>query len=170
MPELFPRRQTVQIQWDEPAAFRRLSFSLVEMALLTGVVLRAYRALVFTHGADSWLYLGGGIALGVLVLVGMLTAHLANFPIARWGWRAPLFGVVEVAAEMATSALLIWAGREPFGSARAELGDWPALASRTLLVRLAMIVVWTLLLAGVVTLVRRTTGQADDEPEDSPVD
>lgn len=167
MAEFFPR-QTVEVRFEEPAAFRRYSYSLLEMAILTGVVLRAYRSLVLTHGADSWLYLGGALLLGILVLVGMLTAHLANFSLRRWTWRAPVFVLVEVAAEMATSALLIWAGREPFGSVRAEMSDWPALAVMTLRERALVALLWALLLALVVTLVRRTTGETDDEPEDSP--
>jgi hypothetical protein len=169
MAEFFPR-QSVEFHLEEPAAFRRLSRSLVEMAVVTGVVLRAYRALVLTHGADSWLYLGGALVLGILLLVAMLTAHLANYPVRRWLWRAPLFVLVEVGAEMATSALLIWAGREPFGSVRALMADWPALALMALRERALVGLLWAALLALVVTLVRRTTGEADDEPEDVALD
>jgi len=166
MPDYFPRRQPVAIRLEEPAAFRRLSVSLVEMAVITGVVLHVYRALVRTHGSDSWLYGLAAITVGVVGLIGMLTAHLANFPLVRWVWRAPLFALIEVAAEMAVAVLLIWAGREPFGSGRAEFADWPKIASLVLLVRTSIVCLWALLLAGVVTIVRRTTGQQDDEAED----
>ena len=85
---IFPR-QTIEWHIEEPRAFRRLSLSLVEMALVTGVLLRVYRSYVLTHGASGWLLFGGTIALGILFLLFMTTAHLANFPIQRWVWRAP---------------------------------------------------------------------------------
>ena len=44
MSSFFPRN-TVEWRLEEPAAFRRLSLSLVEMALLAGIVLRVLRAL-----------------------------------------------------------------------------------------------------------------------------
>ena len=155
MPGFFPRH-TVELRLEEPAAFRRLSFSLVEMALVTGVVLRLYRSLVLTHGSNSWWYLGATFTLGLLFLFGMATAHLANFPIQRWTWRAPLFAAVAVAGEMLTSLLLIAAGREPSGTVRAEWSDWPGMLLNALLFRGVAVILWALLLAGVVTLVRRT--------------
>src|SRR4030081_3047862 len=110
MPSVFPR-QTVEWHLEEPAAFRRLSLSLVEMALLTGIVLRLLRAFAFTHGRASVVVsIGGGGVWGV-IRVGMPTAPLANFPLRRWSWRAPLFAVVETAGEMGTSLFLIWLGR-----------------------------------------------------------
>ncbi len=106
MPNFFPR-QSVEWHVEEPAAFRRLSLSLVEMALATGIVLRLLRAFAFTHGRASLLLTVGAVFLWGLILVGMATAHLANYPIQRWAWRAPLFALVETAGEMATSLLLI---------------------------------------------------------------
>jgi hypothetical protein len=153
MPRFFPHHP-IDIKLEEPAAFRRLSFSLVEMALVTGVTLRLFRALVLTHGSTSWLYLGGTIALGLLLLIGMTTAHLANFTVRQWSWRAPAFGALEAAGEMATSALLIALGREPLGTGRASFSDWPGVAMETLVWRLAVVSVWALLLAGIVQLVR----------------
>lgn len=161
---LFPRH-TVEWKLEEPRAFRRFSFSLVEMAVVTGVVMRVYRSFALTHGATNWLYFGGTFALGLAILLLMTTAHLANFPVHRWVWRAPIFAGVEVAAEMATSLLLIWLGREPNGTVRATFGDWPALAANTLLSRSIAILGWALLLAGVVILVRRTIVH-QDEPEE----
>jgi hypothetical protein len=153
MVSFFPRHP-IDIRLEEPAAFRRLSFSLVEMALVTGVTLRLFRALVLTHGSSSWLYLGGTIALGILLLIGMATAHLANFTIRQWSWRAPAFGALEATGEMAASAALIALGREPLGTGRASFGDWPGVAMETLAWRLAVVSVWALLLAGIVQLVR----------------
>lgn len=155
MPRLFPQ-QTVEWHLEEPAAFRRLSLSLVEMALLTGVVLRLLRAFAFTHGRASVLVTIGAVLLYGLILVGMATAHMANFPIKRWAWRAPLFALVETAGEMATSLFLIWLGREPEGTARAHFHDWPSMAARALLQSELTLCLWMLLLAGIILLVRRS--------------
>ena len=85
---------------EEPAAFRKLSLSLVEMALITGLTLRLLRALSFTYGGRaSWLYYGPMLIMGTLLLLGMTTAHLANFPVRSWAWRAPLFAFIEVAGD-----------------------------------------------------------------------
>lgn len=155
MPSFFPR-QTIEWRMEEPPAFRRLSLSLVEMALLTGVVLRLLRALAFTHGRVSWLYYGLVFIVGTLVLLGMTTAHLANFPVRAWGWRAPLFALVEVVGEMSTSLLLIALRREPEGTARAEFHDWPSMSLRALLQSELTICLWALLLAAVIIFVRRS--------------
>jgi hypothetical protein len=164
MPSFFPRSS---IEWhvEEPPAFRRLSISLVEMALITGVVLRVLRALAFTYGHASWLYYGLAFVLGTLVLIGMTTAHLANFTVRSWFWRAPLFALVEVAGEMLTSLCLIALHREPEGSARAEFHDWPSMSMRALLQSELTICLWALLLAGVIILVRRS-GVARDVDAD----
>ena len=139
---------------DEPAAFRRLTMSLVEMALVTGVLLRLYRSVVLTHGTDSWIYLGGTFAIGAIFLFGMVALHLGNYPVSRWVLRAPLFAVVEVAAEMATSAVLIMLHREPLGSSRAEFSDWVPMAVSLLVWRIVPIVLFALALSGVVQAIR----------------
>jgi hypothetical protein len=163
----FPR-QTIEWHIEEPRAFRRLSLSLVEMAVVTGVLLRVYRSYVLIHGPTGWLLFGGTFALGVLFLLFMTTAHLANFPIQRWAWRAPAFAALECAAEMVTSFLLIWIGREPYGSVRAELHDWPSMVIGTLATRGLLIVLWTLLLAGIVQIVRRLmAGTVEEEKEEA---
>lgn len=152
MPTFFPRHP-IELHLEEPAAFRRLSFSLVPMALLTGAGLRVFRALALILGASSWIHLTA-LALGLLLFIAMATAHLGNYPVSRWAWRAPAFGALEAAAEMAVSALLIAVGQEPLGTARAQFDDWPAMALQTLGVRLLAISCWSLLLAAVVVLVR----------------
>ena len=155
MPTAFPRN-TVEWHLEEPAAFRRLSLSLVEMGLLTGIVLRLLRAFAFTHGRASVIVSIGAVVVWGLILVGMATAHLANFPIRRWSWRAPLFALVETGGEMITSLLLIWLGREPDGTARAHFHDWPSMAARALLQSELTLCLWMLLLAGIILLVRRS--------------
>ncbi len=164
MPSFFPRT-TVEWRLEEPPAFRRLSLSLIEMAIVTGIVLRLLRALAFTHGRASWLYYGLVFVAGTLLLVGMTTAHLANFPVRAWSWRAPAFAAVEVAGEMATSLLLIALRREPEGTARADFHDWPSMAVRALLQSELTICLWALVLAGAIILVRRS-GMAQDVDAD----
>src|SRR4051794_33755626 len=131
MPTFFPR-QTLQIRIEEPKAFLKFSFSLIALAIVTGVLLRVYRLFTVTQGSDNWFYLGGAFAVGFAVLLGMLTAHLANYPLHQYVWRAPLFAVVEVAAEMVTSALLIAVGHERNGSVAAHWDDWGYMALQTL--------------------------------------
>jgi hypothetical protein len=139
-----------------------MSLSLVEMGLVTGVLERIYRSFVFTHSANGLFYVVM-LILGVLFLLAMATAHVANFPLPRWLWRAPAFALVECAGEMATSLLLIWVGREPYGSVRAEWHDWPAMAMGTLATRGLAVMLWTLLLAGIVLVVRRVMADAVEE-------
>jgi hypothetical protein len=168
MTSFFPRH-SVEWRLEEPQAFRRLSISLVEMALLTGVVLRVLRALTFTHGRASWLFYGAAFLVGLLVLLGMTTAYLANWTLRSWLWRAPLFALVEVAGEMVTSLVLIALRREPEGAVRAEFHDWPSMALRAFLQSELSICLWAALLAGVIMFVRRS-GIAEGVEEEPVVD
>jgi hypothetical protein len=163
MPNFFPVH-TIELRHEGPKAFRRFSFSLAEMAIVTGVLVRIYRLLILTHGSNNWLYLSAIFAAGMIFLLGMLTAHLANYPLHQYLWRAPAFALIEVAAEMATSALLIALGREPNGTVRAHWDDWVGMGLNALLIRGLAIVLWGLILAGVVQLVRRTLVREDEEP------
>jgi hypothetical protein len=162
MSQFFPRK-TTEIRIREPRAFRRLSYSLIQMALVTGVVVRTYRLLILTHGANNWLYFGASFAVGAVLLLGMVTAHLANFPLHQYIWRAPAFAGIEVAAEMVTSALLIAIGHEANGTVRAHWDDWIGMGLNALLIRGIAIVVWSSILAGSVQLVRRTVVHEDED-------
>ncbi len=153
MSSFFPK-ETVHWHIEEPTAIRRFSISLWEMALMTGVVLRLYRAVVLNYGATTWIWLAA-VGFGVLLYCAMATMHLANFPVRRWLWRAPLFALLEVSAESATSLALILLGREPHGSARAERSDWLAMTFDTLWTRELVVILWAILLAIVVGIVRR---------------
>ena len=168
MATFFPQH-SVEWKLEEPPAFRRLSLSLFEMALLTGIVLRLLRALTFTHGRASWLFYGAAFVVGLLILLGMTTAYLANWTLRSWVWRAPVFALVEVAGEMATSLLLIAMGREPEGAVRAEFHDWPSMAMRAFLQSELSICLWAALLAGVILFVRRS-GIAEGVEEEPVVD
>jgi len=167
------RRIFKSSEWDleEPAAFARIARSPVELALITGVVIRLFRALVLTRGAVSSSYLFAALVLGTLFLLGMATLHLGRFPVREWPWRAPLFAVFETAGEMAISLLLISLHREPLGTARAEFMDWQPMATAVLFWRLIGVCVWALLLGTTVQFVRgrvlKETGR-DVEPQTLP--
>jgi cytochrome bd-type quinol oxidase subunit 1 len=162
----FPRH-TAEWQLEEPAALRRLTLSLVEMALIAGVVIHLLRAIAFTFGGV--MVLGGVLSLAAVVLLGFLAAHLANYTIRTWVWRAPLFALIEAAAEITTGALLTAVGREPLGSGeRATFGDLSEIALSTIMWRLITVCVFAAILAGVVYAVRlflirreRTAGAAE---------
>jgi hypothetical protein len=157
MARYFPRT-TSEIRPDEPSALRALTISVLEMGLLTGIVIRLFRSIALTHGSNSWLYLGGMFAIGAVFLFAMATIHLANFPARRWLWRAPALGALMAVGEMATSLVLILAGREPNGTVRAELADWPGMAISVLLYRMTAVCGWALVLAVAVIAARSALG------------
>ena len=150
------RRIFKSSEWDleEPAAFARVARSPVELALITGVVIRLFRAVVLTHGNATTSYLGAALVLGSLFLLGMATLHLGRFPVREWPWRAPLFAVFETAGEMIVSLALIALHREPWGTARAEFVDWQAMATGVVFWRVLGVSVWALLLGGTVSFIR----------------
>ena len=164
MSALFPKH-TATMRIEEPKAFRRFSLSLVEMALITGALVRVYRSLVLTHGTTGFGYIAGTMTIAIVFIVFMATAHLANYPLHHWLWRAPAFAGLEVAGEMATSLLLIWLTREPNGTVRAHFTDWPSMAMRALLYRGLIVVTWSLILAAVVAFVR-ARGVVKEEADD----
>jgi hypothetical protein len=162
---IFPRR-TIAWKVEEPAVLRRLTLSAAEIGLLTGVVLRLAHSVVMTSSAASgltwvvWWYI-----LFALALFGATAAHLGNYPVRHWGWRAPLFALYESVGEVVTSLALIAAHRELWGSARAGFDDWPSIAVFILLWRTLTICSFTLVLAGVVQLVRRILDRRDRQTE-----
>src|SRR5918912_3571559 len=156
MADFFPRHT---IEWQvyehELRLRRRISLSLVGVAAFTGVVVHLYRWVILTYGAmDRWWFLLIGFGGGVLILLGMATAHLGNHPVRQWVWRAPLFAVVESATEAAMSAVLIALGVERLGTEEAHWHDWPSLAFGMLIVRTLIILTFTLILGVVVQWVR----------------
>jgi hypothetical protein len=167
------RRLFKSSEWDfeEPAAFTRIARSSVELALITGVVIRLFRAVVLTHGNATSSYLGAALVLGTLFLLGMATLHLGRFPVREWPWRAPLFAVFETAGEMLVSLVLIWLHREPWGTARAEFTDWQPMATGVLFWRVLGVSVWALLLGATVSFIRgrvlKETGR-EVEPQTLP--
>lgn len=162
------RRPFAPSEWDieEPAAFTRIARSPVELALITGVIIRLFRALVLTQGNASSSYLGAALVLGTLFLLGMATLHLGRFPVREWPYRAPLFAILETTGEMAMSLVLIALHREPWGTARAEFSDWQPMATGVLFWRLLAVSVWALLLGATVQFIRgRVLKESVKEPE-----
>lgn len=143
-------------EWDleEPAAFTRIARSPVELALITGVVIRLFRAVVLTQGDATTTFLGAALVLGTLFLLGMATLHLGRFPVREWPWRAPLFAIFETTGEMLVSLVLIALHREPWGTARAEFMDWQAMATGVVFWRVLGVSVWALLLGVTVSFIR----------------
>lgn len=159
----FPRftepyqRRFSERDWENrgPAAFRKLAFSLFDMALVTAVVTRFGRAALLANaGEGSGLLFAAAFMLGALFLFTMTTLHLGNFPVRHWTWRAPAFALLEGFFEAVASLGLILLGREPYGSGRAVVDDWPSIALRIMSWRLVAITVFALLLAVVVQWAR----------------
>jgi hypothetical protein len=153
MSSLFPRH-TVEWKLEEPAAFRRLTLSLVEMAILTGLVVRLLRAIILTGVGPNWWWVGGTWALLAVILCLSAAAHLSNYPVRQWFWRVPAFVGVEVLTEMLVSLALMALGREAIGTSRAHYHDWPQLAMSTLKWRLTIVIGFAFVLAAVVQTVR----------------
>jgi hypothetical protein len=153
MPSLFPRH-TVDWKLEEPASFRQLTLSLIESALVTGVVLRLLRVLLRGQVGSGWASLALYVVTIAVVLCLAATAHLSNYPVRQWVWRAPAFAALATAAEMVVSLVLIALHREQWGTGRADFHDWPKMAGWTLLFRLAAVGVFALALAAVVQTVR----------------
>ena len=152
--ERLRQRLTGAIRVREPAAFKRLAGSIVEMALVTGIVARLYRMMVLARSTTPT-QVAIALTLGAVFLLLMATIHLSRFPIRDWLWRAPLFATLEGAFEMVASLALIWAAREPLGSGgAAHFHDWAGMAVNTITWRVAVISIFSLLLAIVVKWVR----------------
>lgn len=154
MAAFFPRH-SVEWHLEEPRFLRRLTLSLVATAVVAGILARLYRLLVLTYAPRNiWAFLLTA-AGGVVIILGLATAHLGNFPVRHWLWRAPTFGAVEAAAFMATGALLLAAGLERLGTEMMHWRDWTADLIPVLLRHVLVVAVFALILAGVVQLVRR---------------
>jgi hypothetical protein len=140
---------------DEPGFWRRVSMSLLVMAVVTGAGLRGYRAVVLTFGwSNSWLWIAGTFIGGAVFLFLMATLHLGNYPPRAWWWRAPLFAFVEAGTEVVVSLALTILGLEVVGSMSATFEDWQLTALRTMSFRVVGITLFAVVLALVSTVVR----------------
>src|SRR5688572_25453521 len=102
-------------------AFQRISQSLIEMALITGLLVRVLHVVFNTYGdaPDSRSFIGAFVLLPIILLA-LATVHLANYPVKEWLWRAPVFALGEAVVEAFASLALIAIGRERWGTGRAE--------------------------------------------------
>jgi hypothetical protein len=153
MPPFFPD-QTIEWKVHEPPFVRRLTLSLVWMAVITGIAVHSYRLLVLSHARSSWWLLFATFAGGLGLLFGLATAHLGNYTVRQWLWRAPLFAAVESITESAMSALFIALGVERIGTRLAHWPDWLPLSLSIFARRTMFLLVFTLVLAVVVQWVR----------------
>jgi hypothetical protein len=139
------------------------------MAAVTGLVLRLGRSLMLSpEGTTNPFAVGALYLVGGAFLLGMATLHLSNYTLRRWLWRAPLFVLAEVAAELLASLVLITLGREPWGTGAADLHDWPTIAGAALLFRSLLVLPFVAGLGGVVQATRawaaRKAGRAPRPP------
>jgi hypothetical protein len=151
--ERLRQRLSGSVQFREPAAFTRLAKSIVEIAVVTGIVARLYRMIVVartTTGAGTTIALAFG---GVFLLL-MAALHLSRFPLRDWVWRAPAFAVIESSTEMVASLVLIALGREAIGTRAAHWSDWPGMAAGTIGWRVITIPLFAAILALTVKWVR----------------
>ncbi|MDQ3243514.1 MAG: hypothetical protein M3Q09_07305 [Gemmatimonadota bacterium] len=152
--ERLRKRLSNSIRIREPAAFSKLARSTVDIALVTGVVARLYRALILTRLAEGSAAYIALLGVGAIFVLTMATVHLSRFPLRQWLTRAPLFAALEGTFEMLASLGLIALHREPVGTTAAEFGDWPEMAARTVLWRTVTISIFAAMLAAVVKWVR----------------
>lgn len=138
------------------SVWQRIACSLVDMALISAIVVRVLHVVSSVHGdtLDWHSFVGTFVAVPV-VLLAFATVHLSNYPLPQWLWRAPAFAVLESALESLASLALIYAERERWGTGRAEVGDWPAMAGQIFITRVVMICLFALVLGGAAQFVRR---------------
>ena len=163
MSRFFPRDV---IHWRDQRLhpLRAFSLSTLELAGITGVILRLFR--VAAMSASTVMFVSG-VVVAVLFLCGMLTWHLGNFPLRRWPLRAALFTLIETTSELGMSSVLIALKREPLGTRLASWHDWWSLAGQTLVERSTIVLLYTLVLASSVQLVRRIMDKKHIAPAES---
>jgi hypothetical protein len=147
----FPR-ETLEWHTLEPTILRRLSISLVTMAVIAGVVLRMVRlASLYASGLTVLL----ALIIGLAMLAAFVTLHLGNYPPRQWVWRAPAFALVQTVASLATSAVFVAVGMERLGSAAMGWPQWRLDIIPTLVRNSIAVCAYALLLAAGVQIVRR---------------
>jgi hypothetical protein len=144
---------TLEWRTMEPSVLRRLSISLVIMAVTSGVVLRSVR-LVSLHASGLTVLLAW--IVGLALLAAFVTMHLGNYPLRQWVWRAPAFALIQTAASLTTSAVFVALGMERLGSAAMGWSQWLGDVFPTLVRNMVAVCGYALLLAASVQVVRRT--------------
>ena len=151
MSRFFPREV---VQWRDQRLhpLRAFSLSTLELAGITGIVIRLFRVVAMSASTPMFVL---GLVMAVLFLCGMLTWHLGNFPLRRWPLRVVWFTLIEASTELGVSSMLIALKLEPLGTGLAGWHDWWSLAGQTLLERVVIVLIYSLMLAASVQLVRR---------------
>ncbi|HSJ63288.1 MAG TPA: hypothetical protein VK922_05190 [Gemmatimonadaceae bacterium] len=144
--------ETLEWRALEPTALRRLSISLVAMALIAGVVLRLVR-LASLHATGLTVLLAW--IVGLAMLATFVTLHLGNFPLRQWVWRAPAFALIQSVASLTTSAVFVAIGMERIGSASMGWAQWRMDILPTLVRNSVAVCAYALMLAAGVQMVRR---------------
>ena len=163
MSRFFPRDV---IHWGEQQLHPLRAFAIrtIEPAGITGLILRLYRAVVLSAAATAGLLpFIAALLVGILFLCGMLTWHLGNYPVRRWPMRLAVFVLIEVVAEVGMSSLLIGFGRERVGARVATWSDWWPMAGQTLVERVVVMVLFAVVLAVSVQLVRRMVDRREPQ-------
>lgn len=160
----FPRH-TQQWSVTELSGARRLAVSLPWFGMLIGVVLRAYRwaVLAFIPATSGALVLAA-LVVGLALLCGLSTLHLANYTLRAWRGRAPALGAFIAVGESAASLALIAVGQERYVRAAATFADWPGAAFGILYSRVLVVSLYALALAAVVIVLRRADLASDGPP------
>lgn len=153
MADFFPRDV---VHWADEHLHPLRAFSLrtLEMAGITGVLLRLFRVMVL--GTSSLFALIAGVIAASVFLCGMLTWNVSNYPLRHWPVRVLAFATIEIAAELGMSTLLIGISQERIGSRLATWSDWWPLAGNTLYERVFLLGLYAMALALAVKLVRRS--------------
>lgn len=151
MSRFFPREV---VQWRDQRLhpLRAFSLSTLELAGITGIVIRLFRVVAMSASTPMFVL---GLVMAVLFLCGMLTWHLGNFPLRRWPLRVVWFTLIEASTELGVSSMLIALKLEPLGTGLAGWHDWWSLAGQTLLERVVIVLIYSLMLAASVQLVRK---------------
>jgi hypothetical protein len=144
--------ETLEWRALEPTALRRLSISLVAMALIAGVVLRLVR-LASLHATGLTVLLAW--IVGLALLATFVTLHLGNYPLRQWVWRAPAFALIQTVASLTTSAMFVAIGMERIGSASMGWAQWRLDILPTLVRNSIAVCAYALMLAAGVQMVRR---------------
>ena len=148
----FVPREVIQWRDQRLHPLRAFSLSTIELAAITGIVLRLFRVVAMSASTPMFVL---GVVTAVLFLCGMLTWHLGNFPLRRWPLRAAWFTLIEASTELGVSSMLIALKVEPLGTGLAGWHDWWSLAGQTLIERVVIVLLYSLMLAASVQIVRR---------------
>jgi hypothetical protein len=151
MPRFFPERTIIWAE-QEVALLRRFTLVAGEIGLFTGVLLRTANAVVMTYSGTParWTTIAAWYLLAAIVLCGAATAHLGNFPVRQWVWRAPVFAFWETGGAALASVGLLVFHHEFWGSAHAHPHDWPTIVISTLLWHTLAVCAYAVVLAAVV--------------------